>query len=660
MKEANLCETRMAQFLTDIRLRKNMAQAFQDFCLNMSEDFSSLKPEERALVEYMRRIFRHSGSILEGEAYEAVRTLMRDLQPLISEFGQNLARGIKTVLFSENELIGVPEEVLQQFPKVQENEETRYEVRIIPKNYLAVMEYAVLAQTRDKMEVAWLSRGGPRNTELVIQAIHIRDRVAKHSGYATWADLRSDGRMTENAEGIRAFLESVKPGIVQKNREVLGELLKIKQETERTAERIESSDILYYLKKLTERKLKGDISDEASKYFTFDSVVDGLPQVISKWLGVSVEEVKDTAEWPGARLFRVADSETGEELGHFYTDMFRKEGRDNQFVASTIPGGQIAKGRMKKPVSIVFGGYEAPNPGNPVFLKPNEVETFFHEIVGHVMHFQSSKVPYMSLTEGIAWDFIEVPSNLAENLVWRREVLDIISRHHETGEKLPEDLRQKILEAKRCGEAIAQTRQLFFAMLDFELHTHPSQDIEALAKRLFEEIRGVPLPEGARDIVAVINHIMKYNYDAGLYGYGISEVNSDSLWEEFDGDNLWKNGRRYRETVLAPQGSRNPKELMREFKGMPLTNDAFFRKLGIESKVEEPVVSQDGTLEMESAETRPDVSANLPREMERAGIKRGDLAARERLAEKDGKKGFWLRIPRFGKIIGRILFLNPS
>ena len=636
-KEGTLCIPRMNQFLADVRLRKDMAQAFEKFRSNVHGDFSSLTFHEQVLVENMERMFRRSGGFLQGESYKTVRTLTEDLQPLISEFGQNLAQGTKTISFSESELIGVPQDILEKFPKTESDGEMRYQVRLTFNNCIAIVENAVLAQTRDKVDLAWLIRGGSRNTELLLSAVKMRDQIAKQIGYATWADLRSDGRLAENAEGIRKFLDSIQPGIVQKNREVLAELLKIKQETERTAERIESSDIPYFFKKLRERKLGGDITKQAREYFTFDSVVNGMPEVISKFFEVSVSETHVENGRQGARYFRVADRDTGKELGHFETDMFYKEGRDNGFMAFTIPRGNIAKGQLVRPVSIVHGGYEAPTPGKPVFLTPGEVEMFFHEIIGHVMDFMSSEVPYMSIAEGIAWDFIEVPSNLAQNLVLRREVLDIISRHYQTGEKLPEDLRQKILEAKRCGEAIAQAKQLFFAMLDFELHVDPYQDVQVLTKRLFEEIRGVPLPRGATDLVAVMNHVMEYGYDAGLYGYELSESYSDSLWEEFEGDKLWKNGRRYRETVLAPQGSRNPKELMREFKGRPLTNDAFFRKLGIEPKVEAPI-SQDGTLEMGTAETRADISANLPREIKRLGIRRGENIAAEEGASKDGKK----------------------
>ncbi|HLD74116.1 MAG TPA: M3 family metallopeptidase [Bdellovibrionota bacterium] len=661
IKEAEFWETKMEQFLADIRLRTNMAQAFQEFCGNTNSDLSSLTADEQALVEYMRRLFKQSGALLKGADYETVRTETEELQSSITTFGQNLKKRPPPLLFSELELVGLAHQEIQDFPKVDVEGQVFYEVKITPTNFMKIMQYAVFGQTREKMQAAWLTRGPQENMDLLLDALSLRDHIAKKIGYASWPDLKADGRMVENAEGIQSFFTSVLPGITQKNREILEELLKIKRETEPDAKRIEAADISFFLKKLEERKFGADLGKRARDYFTFNRLIEALPQIISMWLGVTISEMTDVNLPSGRKLFRVSDIKSGAELGHFYTDMYAIEGRDNQFMAFTIPGGIIGPGSKKRPVSIVHGGYERSTDDKQICLTPLEVETFLHEVAGHVMHFMSSTVSFVSLTEGIAWDFIEVPSTVAQKLIWRRDILDMISGHYQTGEKLPEDLRQKILASKQYTAAVDKAAHLFFAVLDFELHVNPSQDIPTLIKNLYEDIRGVPLPKGGEQVLTSMNHIMAYDYDVCLYGYDISEVCADSLLEEFDGDKLWQNGRRYREMVLAHQGRRNPKELMREFKGQELTPEPYFRNIGINPSP--LVVSQDGTLDIPET-NRSDISKNLPREMKRTGLRRGeDVARAENTETKKGKSGVreWIsrHIPRF-KFFRKILVLEPS
>src|SRR3989338_2789564 len=225
LKEVALCVPRIRQYLADKGLRKDMAKAFGEFHSNMRGDYSSLNPFERTLAEQMARISRQSGALLEGQVYEDVRTLTLELEKIKDEFAKNLVH-TTSLFFSEKELEGVPLKDLEGLKEVSQGNAVAYEVPINATNFLNLIRYAAVAQTREKMENAWHTQGGTRNTELHIQAIKIREQIAQAIGYPTWVDLRADGRMAENAEGVKALLDGVTPNIVQRNREVLAELLK--------------------------------------------------------------------------------------------------------------------------------------------------------------------------------------------------------------------------------------------------------------------------------------------------------------------------------------------------------------------------------------------------------------------------------------------------
>ncbi len=597
-KEAVLYEKKMKEFVIEMSLRKDLYQAFEAFRKNMKNDFSSLDASERRLLEIMAKDFRQSGVWLEGEKFERVRALKNELAALETEFKQNLNENKDTLFFTPEELEGMPELFLKDLER-EKHTTGRYIVAVKPDTYVPIMENAVRSETRKRMYMAWVSREAPRNTHLLERAVEIRTQLAPLLGYHTWVDYRTDGRMAENAERVRVFLDSLREKLVQKNQEDLKALLDIKRETDPNATSIEMWEKDYYANQLKKRLFSFD-PEVVREYFPMQRVIDGTFQIYSNLFGVTFREVTNADVWDKeVKLIQVLDAKTGGHLGYFYMDLFPRDGKYNHFAAAgLIQAGVTPEGAYQRPINCLLGNFNRPSEATPSLLSHSEVETMFHEL-GHIMNDMLTVARYGSYSgNAVVWDFVEAPSQMLENWVWTPEVLDILSGHYKDGTKLPANLKAGLLASAKFNTGALYSRQIFYATLDYILHTASPKDILALVSRLAKELTSIALPAGGEQLLASFGHFMG-GYDAGYYGYLYSEVYAQSMWEIFEQGGIFNQeiGMRYRRAVPEHGGDRLPMESIREFRGSDPTPDAFFRKIGISGQtVPLPRVSLGDTL----------------------------------------------------------------
>lgn len=182
----------------------------------------------------------------------------------------------------------------------------------------------------------------------------------------------------------------------------------------------------------------------------------------------------------------------------------------------------------------------------------------------------------------MAWDFVEVPSQMLENWVWDKQMLRRISGHYKTGAPLPDELIDRMVASQRFNQGWFYTRQVLLASFDMALHTAPGAvDPTDLYKRMYREFTAVaPLEES--HFPATFGHLMG-GYDAGYYGYLWSKVHAQDAFTRFEKEGLLstRTGLAYRRHILEPGDTRDPKELLREFLGREPSDNAFLKLLGI-------------------------------------------------------------------------------
>jgi hypothetical protein len=236
-------------------------------------------------------------------------------------------------------------------------------------------------------------------------------------------------------------------------------------------------------------------------------------------------------------------------------------------------------GTYEPPVSAMVADFPKAAPGKPSLLSHGDVETFFHEF-GHLMHQTLTKARDGSFSgSSVALDFVEAPSQMLENFIWERNVLDELSGHWQTGEKLPQALLDKMLAARTFMEGASYAGQVAYALGDLVLHASVPDDVSAAFDKIVTEITGVPAVEGTH-FVGSFDHLMG-GYGAGYYAYLWSKVFAQDIYTVFKADGVIspRVGARYRKEILEVGSERPEMDSLRAFLGREPSEDAFMREL---------------------------------------------------------------------------------
>jgi oligopeptidase A len=221
-------------------------------------------------------------------------------------------------------------------------------------------------------------------------------------------------------------------------------------------------------------------------------------------------------------------------------------------------------------------------------LTHREVETLFHEF-GHLMHHCLSRTELRSQAGvQVAWDFVELPSQLFENWCWEREALDLFARHETSGAPIPDDLTQAMQRARTFRAASGQMRQLGFATIDLALHTayrpEVDGDVIAYGRQLMQRCSPTPLPAD-HALLTSFDHLFgdPVGYAAGYYSYKWAEVLDADAFTRFKREGLLSPavGDALRRRILERGDEVDPAELFRSFMGRDPELDALLERLGL-------------------------------------------------------------------------------
>jgi oligopeptidase A len=284
----------------------------------------------------------------------------------------------------------------------------------------------------------------------------------------------------------------------------------------------------------------------------------------------------------------------GEELvGAFYADWFPRENKrggawmDN-LITGEGRGEGLDPGFQEPHLGLICGNLTPPGEDRPSLLTHREVQTIFHEF-GHLLHHCLSRVELRGFAGvNVAWDFVELPSQIMENWTWEREALDLFARHYQTGAPIPSALLEKMRAARNFRAANAQMRQLGFGLVDLALHRDIPQgsdiDLLAFARNILQQFSPARLPEPYAMIVS-FTHLFSspVGYGAGYYSYKWSEVLDADAFTSFQHGGIFSRevGGRFRDRILSRGDSEDPAELYRSFMGRDPDPNALLERSGL-------------------------------------------------------------------------------
>ncbi|KAJ0346068.1 hypothetical protein COL154_013909, partial [Colletotrichum chrysophilum] len=351
-------------------------------------------------------------------------------------------------------------------------------------------------------------------------------------------------------------------------------------------DKLEAWDVTYFAEKLRQQRYA--ISQEELKpYFPEDKVINGLFAVVNRLYGLQIKERDNVDVWhKDVRFFEIFDS-NDELRGQFYLDLYaRQRKRGGAWMDECLVRRQTETG-IQTPVAFLTCNFSEPVGDNPALFTHDEVTTLFHEF-GHGLHHMLTKVDYAGVSgiNGVPWDAVELPSQFMENWCWEREALDLISGHYQTGEKLPQDLFDKMIAARNFQSAMMMIRQLEFSLFDFRLHLEyqPGQDNQV--DKILAEVRdqvAVVKPPVFNRFAHSFAHIFAGGYAAGYYSYKWAEVLSADAFSKFEEKGIFDRttGLEFLNSILEQGGSKEPMELFIQFRGREPEIDALLRHSGI-------------------------------------------------------------------------------
>ncbi|MFL6739479.1 MAG: M3 family metallopeptidase [Sphingomicrobium sp.] len=448
-----------------------------------------------------------------------------------------------------------------------------------------VLSFGTDRALREKVWSAFVQRGdnGDANdtNALIARIVKLRSDRAKLLGYATHADWRMQDTMAKSpAKAMDLMMRVWKPAVARVHQEVADMKPFAAKDGVTT---IEPWDYRFYQEKV--RKAKYDLSQEEIKpYLALDNLVKGM-----FWSAEQLYDLRFTENTgkvpvfnPDVRTFEVTNAKSGDIVGLFYLDTYARQGKRSGAWATTYRSRARLLGD-----NIVLGSnnnnFTKPSPGQPVLISLNDGETLWHEF-GHAIHYYLSDVKYPSLG-GSPRDFVEYPSQVNENWLLTRPVLDKFARHYQTGEAMPEALVKKIEASETFNQGFATVEYLSSALVDMMLHTQPDGvvDPDKFERQALAKL-GMPKEMVMRHRLPQFGHLFSSDsYSAGYYSYLWSETMDADTWEAFEATgNPYdrKIADAFKAFLLSTGNETDRAEAYRQFRGRDPEVNALLKRRG--------------------------------------------------------------------------------
>jgi peptidyl-dipeptidase Dcp len=456
----------------------------------------------------------------------------------------------------------------------------------------SVDPFLTFSSRRDLREQVWKrfksrgDNGGENDTKATIaRIVQLRGDRARLLGLGSHAEWRMADTMARDPKAAQALMQQVWPAAVARVKEEVADMLAIAAKDD-TLTQLEPWDYLYYAEKV--RKARYDLDQgELKPYFELNNMIAAAMWSAERRYGISFTEITGQVPvfHPDVRAWEV--TEGGVHRGLFYMDNFARAGKRSGAWAM----GYRTQHRLERPVTAITSNnnnFVKAAPGEPVLISLDDAETLFHEF-GHALHALLQDIRYGGLAT-TPRDFVEYPSQVNENWVLTRDVLDRFAKHYQTGQPMPQALVDKVEKARQFNQGYATVEYLAAAILDMELHTRPAGQVFDPVTFEREELARIGMPReiALRHRLPHFDHLFgSDSYSAGYYSYLWSDVMAADTWKAFlDASGPWDAAvaKRFREFILAEGNAADRADAYRRFRGREPDVKALFEERGFPTK----------------------------------------------------------------------------
>ncbi len=589
MREAhNAVLPRVSAFIARIPLRAALWARIKAF--SETEEARSLGPVGARYLGETLAEFRDAGADLGSDGKARLEAIQAELAQLTQRFSENVldsTNAWELVVHDEPRLAGLPAhakaralaEATAKGLASEGKPAWRFTLQMPSlEPFLTYVEDDGLRREMWTAAAGIAAKAPHDNSPLIPRILELRAEKARLLGRKNFADLVLSRRMAKSGDRALAFVEDFRSRCAGAFVRECRELEESKaREVGGEPGRLAPWEIGFRAERLRRAHYAFD-EEELRPFFPMDRVMSGLFEVVRRVFGlrVTARAAGEVETWHPEVLFYDVHDRRGIHIGSFYADWHPRESkRGGAWMGGLLTGGPRPDGTRAPHLGVICGNMTPPAPGRPALLSHREVETIFHEF-GHLIHHLLGEVEIKALNgTNVAWDFVELPSQIMENWCWEREGLDLFARHYQSGEAIPEALFRKMIAARNFRSACAGMRQVAFAKMDLLMHLRADEfagegDVESRVRALISDTL-IPTEPKVPTIVRRFTHLFSdpVGYAAGYYSYKWAEVLDADAFTRFRREGIFNErvGQEFVDAILSRGNSVDPAELFRRFMG---------------------------------------------------------------------------------------------
>jgi peptidyl-dipeptidase Dcp len=552
----------------------------------------NLNTEDAQLLQKTFEGFEMTGANLSPADKETYRHISTELSTLTLRFSQNLLKETQAyrLILTEEQADLLPESVKEMYAQnARDRGVEGYLVTLNAPDYVPFIKYCPIRSLRQEIFMAYNTRcthdNEHCNLDIVRQLVNLRLQRAQLLGYPSHADFMLTNRMAETKEAVYSMLNHLIEAYMPTARKEV-------EETQALARRLEGDDFdfkpwdwAYYTEKLKKQKYAFN-EEELRPYFELSAVIKGVFGLATRLYGITFRPCTDIPVFHAdVKTYEVMDRD-GKFLAVLYADFHPREGkRAGAWMSNVKEQWREPDGTDSRPHVSVTMNFTKPTADKPALLSFSEVETFLHEF-GHALHGMFANGTYAQLSgTNVYWDFVELPSQFMENYATQKEFLHTFARHYETGEPLPEEMVDRLIQTSRFNVAYVCMRQVCLGLLDMAWYTRQTPfegDVIAYEHEAWRPAILMPPAEGTC-MTTQFSHIMSGGYSAGYYSYKWAEALDADAFSLFQEKGIFDpaTAQSFRDNILSRGGTEHPMTLYVRFRGKKPTIEALLRRNGI-------------------------------------------------------------------------------
>lgn len=595
---------KIVDYQTKIGQNTKLLEKMQTFVNNPA--YTKCTQTQQKIIQDHLLNFKLSGVALSPEKKLAFLALQQELSTLTTAFENNLldaTQAWELYIDDEKRLSGLPIHTQESAKNraIEKNKAHTWCITLDAPTYLSVMVWADDRDLRKHCYEAYVTRASALgenptqwdNSEIMVKILRCRQEMATLLGFENYAVLSLQTKMLKQVPTVFSFLEKLAVTFKPLAEKELKTLEAFAQQLGHT-EKLAPWDILYFSEKQKQATFKLD-SESIRAYFPCHKVLDTLFFVTTKLFSVTLKACDKITTWhPDVQCYLLYNKNEN-CLGLIYMDLFaRDKKRGGAWMDECQSKHRRRDQYLQLPVAYLTCNFTPAGKSKKAYLNHDEILTLFHEF-GHCLHHLLTEIDSISVAgiNQVAWDAVELPSQLMENFAWDQRVLQQASEHEETAELLPDDIYTQLINSKNYQIGLHLMRQIEFALFDMQIHANKTiaspESIQTQLDTIRKQYSVVPIHPNNR-FQHSFSHIFGGGYAAGYYSYLWAEILSCDVFALFatDGKLSQKIGEKFLKAFLSQGGSQESEILFKNLMGREAKLEAFMTAHGIGEHTQDP------------------------------------------------------------------------